>query len=129
MCATAFFQACKGLDALHFLTDTGELPGVPREGATYSRAEGYEALGNCRPVPLEDDEDEQYLPRRSTDRPLRPTVGRGGRFYVTALCGSSRAEMCPGEIPQIDEREGSAHPRGRRRPEKHYNNNSRSPRA
>jgi hypothetical protein len=31
MCATAFFQARKGLDALHFLTDTGELPGVPRE--------------------------------------------------------------------------------------------------
>ena len=95
MCATAFFQARKGLDALHFLTDTGELPGVPREGATYPRAEGYEALGNCRPVPLEDDEDEQYLPRRSTDRPLRPTVGRGGRFYVTALCGLPRARSLP----------------------------------
>ena len=58
MCATAFFQARKGLDVPRFLTDTGELPGVPREGATYPQAEGYEALGNRRPVPLEDDEDE-----------------------------------------------------------------------
>ena len=106
MCATAFFQARKGLDALHFLTDTGELPGVPREGATYPRAEGYEALGNCRPVPLEDDEDEQYLPRRSTDRPLRPTVGRGGRFCVMALCELPCAR---GGAPQDRPEKGSNH--------------------
>jgi hypothetical protein len=43
------YQAQKGLDGLRFLSQLDELPGVPTEGVSYPRGEGYEPLG-FRPV-------------------------------------------------------------------------------
>jgi hypothetical protein len=53
-----FYQARKGLDALRFLTGADELPGVPPEGASYPREEGYEAVGKHRPIEPDGDEDD-----------------------------------------------------------------------
>lgn len=49
------YQAQKGLDGLRFLSQLDELPGVPTEGVSYPRGEGYEPLGRR---PIEPDADE-----------------------------------------------------------------------
>ena len=52
------YRSCKGFSALQFLGEEGQLPGTPTEGVSYPRGQGYEALGNSRPVPQEDDEED-----------------------------------------------------------------------
>jgi len=56
--STNLYRTCKAFAALQFLGEEGQLPGTPTEGVSYPRGQGYEALGNSRPVPQEDDEDD-----------------------------------------------------------------------
>ena len=51
------YQARKALDALRFLSETDEVEGLPSEGVSFPRDEGYEALGNRRPVAPEDEDE------------------------------------------------------------------------
>jgi len=55
---SGLFTAKKALGALRALDEEDDVPGLATEGVSYPNQKGYEALGNRRPVPPEDSQED-----------------------------------------------------------------------